>query len=195
MAETKRKGIGKKTRFEVFKRDSFTCQYCGRHAPDVILEVDHIVPISEGGKNSLMNLITSCRDCNRGKGKVRLTNTQELDKQFEEIKALGERREQIKMMAKWREEAELLIQEEVDMVEKATCQKGYHLSDIGRRTARSWIQRFGLNEVLVASEIAMNKHAQGIYDTWGEAYHMIGGICYNRARQREENGKDKNSQF
>ena len=40
MAE--RKPIGKKMRFEVFKRDKFTCQYCGRKAPDVILEVDHI---------------------------------------------------------------------------------------------------------------------------------------------------------
>lgn len=36
----KRKGIPRSIRFEVFKRDMFTCQYCGRKAPDVILEVD-----------------------------------------------------------------------------------------------------------------------------------------------------------
>lgn len=46
MAE--RKTISKKTRFEVFKRDSFTCQYCGRTAPDVILEIDHINPVNNG---------------------------------------------------------------------------------------------------------------------------------------------------
>lgn len=193
MAETKRKGIGKKTRFEVFKRDSFTCQYCGRHAPDVILEVDHIIPVAEGGKNSLTNLITSCRDCNRGKGKIRLNNSQELDKQFEEIKALSERREQIKMMAKWREEVDLLAQEAVDMVEKATCHKGYHLTDIGRRTARSWIERFGLSEVLTAADIAMDKYAKGIYVVWEDAFEKIGGICYNRAKQGGSYGKDKNS--
>ena len=39
MAE--RKPLSKKIRFEVFKRDAFTCQYCGQMAPDVLLEVDH----------------------------------------------------------------------------------------------------------------------------------------------------------
>ena len=66
---TRRKAIPKKVRFEVFKRDKFTCTYCGRKAPDVVLEVDHIIPVAEGGKNDIMNLTTSCRDCNRGKGK------------------------------------------------------------------------------------------------------------------------------
>lgn len=55
-------------RFDVFKRDGFTCQYCGRKAPDVILEVDHIIPVSQGGQDTIENLATSCWDCNRGKG-------------------------------------------------------------------------------------------------------------------------------
>ena len=79
MGEHKRKSIPKSVRFEVFKRDSFKCQYCGASAPDVILEVDHIVPVAEGGKNDMMNLITSCRDCNRGKGKKRLTDRQTIE--------------------------------------------------------------------------------------------------------------------
>jgi 5-methylcytosine-specific restriction endonuclease McrA len=66
-----RKAIPKKLRFEVFKRDSFTCQYCGKSAPDIILEVDHIHPVSRGGEEDITNLITSCFDCNRGKGTVR----------------------------------------------------------------------------------------------------------------------------
>ena len=49
MGENKRKSITKSVRFEVFKRDGFKCQYCGASAPDVILEVDHIVPVAEGG--------------------------------------------------------------------------------------------------------------------------------------------------
>ena len=61
--------LSNKLRFAVLKRDNFTCQYCGRKPPEVILEVDHIIPISEGGETSLDNLITSCRQCNRGKGK------------------------------------------------------------------------------------------------------------------------------
>ena len=54
MANVKRKNLPKKIRFEVFKRDSFTCQYCGRMAPDVILEVDHILPVAEGGTNNII---------------------------------------------------------------------------------------------------------------------------------------------
>jgi 5-methylcytosine-specific restriction endonuclease McrA len=60
--------ISKTLRFSVFKRDSFTCQYCGKMAPDVILEVDHINPVSKNGSGDILNLITSCYDCNRGKG-------------------------------------------------------------------------------------------------------------------------------
>jgi len=59
-------------RFNVLKRDNFTCQYCGQHAPDVKLEVDHIVPIVEGGTNEESNLITSCYACNRGKEGLRV---------------------------------------------------------------------------------------------------------------------------
>lgn len=63
-----RKSLSKKQRFEIFKRDSFTCQYCGRTPPEVILEVDHINPVINGGDNDPLNLITACFDCNRGKG-------------------------------------------------------------------------------------------------------------------------------
>ena len=59
-------------RFEVFRRDSFTCQYCGRRAPKVILHVDHVVPVVAGGTNDLVNLKTACSVCNQGKGARRL---------------------------------------------------------------------------------------------------------------------------
>jgi 5-methylcytosine-specific restriction endonuclease McrA len=69
---SERKSISKKTRFEVFKRDGFACQYCGAHPPEVTLEVDHIVPVAEGGPNEFDNYITACFPCNRGKGAVSL---------------------------------------------------------------------------------------------------------------------------
>lgn len=59
--------IGNAKRFNVFKRDGFQCQYCGRKPPEVILEVDHIIPRSKGGDNDSLNLITACFECNRGK--------------------------------------------------------------------------------------------------------------------------------
>jgi len=57
-----------KQRFEILKRDGFTCQYCGRKPPEVVLEVDHIIAVYNGGTNDRSNLITSCEPCNRGKG-------------------------------------------------------------------------------------------------------------------------------
>lgn len=56
-----------KIRWEVLKRDNFTCQYCGRKAPDVVLHVDHKIPKSLGGTYSMENLITACFACNIGK--------------------------------------------------------------------------------------------------------------------------------
>jgi 5-methylcytosine-specific restriction endonuclease McrA len=68
-----RKAVSKRTRFEVFKRDSFTCQYCGGTPPKVLLHIDHIVAVANGGKNDESNLITSCADCNLGKSSVPLS--------------------------------------------------------------------------------------------------------------------------
>jgi hypothetical protein len=59
-------------RFEVFRRDGFTCQYCGRRAPKVVLHVDHVTPVVAGGTNDLVNLTTACSICNIGKGGRRL---------------------------------------------------------------------------------------------------------------------------
>ena len=59
--------IGKTLRFQIFARDGFICQYCGRRPPDVVLEVDHVHPYSEGGTDEELNLVTACFDCNRGK--------------------------------------------------------------------------------------------------------------------------------
>ena len=65
--KTKRISNKKSKRFKILKRDNYTCQYCGRSAPKVTLEIDHQKPVSKGGTNDINNLVTSCRSCNRGK--------------------------------------------------------------------------------------------------------------------------------
>lgn len=60
--------ISKSLRFEILRRDNYACQYCGGKAPDVELQVDHIMPVTLGGSNNPSNLTASCRDCNIGKG-------------------------------------------------------------------------------------------------------------------------------
>lgn len=63
-----RQAIPRKVRFAMLRRDGFRCRYCGRRPPEVTLEPDHLLPVALGGTNALANLITACRDCNRGKG-------------------------------------------------------------------------------------------------------------------------------
>lgn len=57
-----------KQRFDILERDLFRCRYCGKRAPETDLEVDHIYPRSKGGSDEPDNLVSTCRDCNRGKG-------------------------------------------------------------------------------------------------------------------------------
>ncbi len=56
----------KLTRFEVFNRDRFTCQYCGRETRELTL--DHVMPRSRGGQHSWENLVSACIPCNHRKG-------------------------------------------------------------------------------------------------------------------------------
>lgn len=55
-------------RFKILERDGFTCQYCGRQAPEIVLEVDHKQPRCDDGEDVEENLHATCRDCNQGKG-------------------------------------------------------------------------------------------------------------------------------
>jgi hypothetical protein len=68
-----RKSTGKRLRFEIFKRDHFTCQYCGAQPPDVVLVVDHMTPVATGGLTEATNLITACEACNQGKAGIPLS--------------------------------------------------------------------------------------------------------------------------
>lgn len=97
--------LSPRKRFEILKRDNYTCRYCGRRqvrhlsevecrqammavpqmdtrqemtlrqiglVPDIVLEIDHVVPRSKGGTDDPSNLVTACLDCNRGKAGVPL---------------------------------------------------------------------------------------------------------------------------
>lgn len=61
----KRKAIPPKIRAEIFRRDKHACLSCGATSD---LSIDHIVPVSKGGRNDLDNLQTLCMSCNLAKG-------------------------------------------------------------------------------------------------------------------------------
>jgi 5-methylcytosine-specific restriction endonuclease McrA len=55
------------SRRNLYKRDKFTCQYCGSQPGPSELTVDHVVPRSHGGETSWENCVLACVDCNAGK--------------------------------------------------------------------------------------------------------------------------------
>lgn len=118
MVKSTRKPISKKLRFEIFKRDKFCCSFCGKSAPDVILEIDHIKPVIDGGKNDILNLTTACFDCNRGKGKRKLSDDSAIKKQLKQLEDLQEKRAQFELMTKWKEELEKFDNTFIKYIEK-----------------------------------------------------------------------------
>jgi 5-methylcytosine-specific restriction endonuclease McrA len=56
------------SRYNIFARDRNTCQYCGKKFARSELNLDHVVPRSQGGTSNWENVVCSCHECNRRKG-------------------------------------------------------------------------------------------------------------------------------
>jgi hypothetical protein len=192
-ARPNRKALTKKTRFEVFKRDKFICQYCGRTATEVVLEVDHIVPVASGGGNDVMNLVTACRDCNAGKLHRELSDDSVIAKQHRQLAELQERREQLEMMIAWRTELESadteVLTHLIAHIEKAgEC---YQLNELGRKDVRSWLRTYSYDELITATNIAAEKLLHDstglVYNSsWNEYFSLIPRIAKMRRVQVEK---------
>ncbi len=188
----KRKAIPKSLRFEVFKRDSFTCQYCGRKAPDILLQIDHIRPVSKGGTNDLLNLITSCEDCNSGKSNKELGDNTVIQKQRDQLEALQERKEQLEMMFKWQKSLLELDDKIVDQLSDYWSQLvvGYSLNETGRISLKKLSRKYKLDEIMVSMKIAAEQYLElkdGKYtqESVETAWKKISGICHNRRLEKE----------
>lgn len=59
------------TKHRLFARDRHVCAYCGGHFPELELTVEHILPVSRGGRHEWTNVVTACRSCNTRKGNRR----------------------------------------------------------------------------------------------------------------------------
>lgn len=149
----RRESISKRVRFEVFKRDCFTCQYCGTKAPDVLLELDHVRPVADGGRADILNLTTACVDCNSGKGARLLADNSVVVRQRAQLEILQERRLQLEMVLAWRDELERQTLDTVDEVCARICARcGLAASDGLRVLIRKWLRKFTLIQVLEAVE-------------------------------------------
>jgi hypothetical protein len=180
---SKRKTISQSLRFEVLKRDLFTCQYCGARAPEVILEIDHVKPVAKGGDNSIENLVAACKECNRGKRDKKLSELSEVEKSRKQIEELQEKKNMIDMIIQWKEGLNDQLEYQVDAISEVYFRllgiTDKRFNDNYRKRLKANIKKFGFSEILESTYIAV--------DTYGEAAsNKIFGIAYNRKIEAED---------
>lgn len=179
MPSSRRKALSKKTRFEVFKRDGFKCQYCGAHPPAVILEPDHIKPVADGGTNDMDNLVTACFSCNRGKAANSLSSVpQSLADKAEivresEAQLLGY---QAVMEAK-RERIEEELWRVAEIIDPGSSSQG--MPHDWTASISRFNQKLGVHECLDAANRARAKFKYG----GKRAFLYFCGICWAKIRE------------
>lgn len=176
----KRKGISTRTRFEIFKRDGFICQYCGGHPPQAILHVDHITPVAGGGGNEQSNLITACSRCNFGKAAIPLTVVPQSLK--DQAVLIAEREKQIKGYNAVMQEAEARVERDAWMVLEMLVGKGSSVEREWLTGAKTFIRKLGLSECLLSMDAAMSK----IRHSQRQAFRYFCGTCWKKIKRMEE---------
>lgn len=173
-----RKAISARKRFEVFKRDGFSCQYCGANPPAAILHVDHIVAVSNGGQNDTDNLVTSCDRCNFGKGAVPLSSVPK--SLSEKAREVAEREKQIKGYNAILESRRQRIEDESWMVVNEI--EGKAIDSYDKRnlsSVRIFLERLPLQEVLEAARIANAKFCHSTHTR----FRYFCGICWRKINE------------
>lgn len=180
--------LSKRTRFEVFKRDSFTCQYCRRGTPEVVLEVDHVIPRAEGGPDEMENLVTACYDCNRGKAHIPLTDHAPVPDLPAQTAMIQEREEQVRAYHAMRNErAQRREDDFVDVWNYWFEAWGYRGKEMYKwhlpweTTLRRYTELLGVGEVKEAMDIAAGKFRRQVTSN---AVRYFVGILKRKADER-----------
>lgn len=179
-----RKPIGNAKRFRIFERDGFRCQYCGGTPPTVILQIDHIHPVSKGGDNDEENLVTSCMRCNAGKG-ARVIEPQAIPRDFRSMADdANARAEQLEAYREAVDRLRTQVDLAIDQIgmqfwgnEKSTWNPHDSWGGKCRRQVEKFIDLLGLEEVVTAAELAYAKCAYP-----GQRWKYFCGVCWGRAR-------------
>lgn len=193
-----REPIKKSVRFEVFKRDAFTCQYCGHKSPDVVLEVDHITPVSDGGDNDFLNLVTACRACNSGKSDRPLASTDAIDRRRAQLEDLEDRRQQLEMLHRWHMSLIDLDDQAVDMAQalwfESLGDAGFKWTAVARDEIRKLVKRNGFDTVCAAIREAADAAIKSsrIHDDFdgvcNEWFWKIGRVVSVRKLEQKDPG-------
>lgn len=181
---TKRKPIGNAKRFKTFQRDGFRCQYCGASPPAVVLHVDHVVAVANGGSNADDNLVTACSNCNHGKG-TKSTNQAAMPRDYKLLAA--DTKERAEQLRAYREHLQMFqneMHQAVDMVgSRFWCENMTWAQSAStcRRKVERFIELLGVGEVIEAAKIA---NAQIPDDgRSNQRFSYFCGVCWNRCTE------------
>lgn len=181
-------------RFEVLKRDRFCCRYCGKSAPEVLLEVDHVIPVSAGGTNALDNLVSACATCNRGKGSRLLEEGSGVPTE-QSVDEMHARVKQLRQYRKWLKLQDEDIEKLMDLVYDAWYSAfGFgQVSDKGVRTCawgwpeqasiRGFLKLMPVTEIIEAVWITMRKaRATKVMHKNDSALRYFYAVCHGKIR-------------
>lgn len=157
------------------------------------MHIDHIIPVSKGGTNDLINLVTSCSDCNLGKGATELSDDSIVKKQQKRIKELSDRNEQLEMMLEWRNDLQNIKDKEIEEIKSyigKKCDHLYSVNENGSKKITRWLRDFSILEILESIDIAFEQYYDGSQNSIQIIFSKTPGICNNR-----KNGQSKQSYY
>lgn len=185
--------ISNKQRFEVFKKYNFTCQYCGRRTPEVILEIDHIIPKSRGGTDNIDNLTVSCFECNRGKSGTLLNNILKDKEIHSETLLLAEREMQLAEYNYVREKIRNREDQEITFLREHFCNQfsypGYAEREFDQittiiRYALKVISYVDIMDLIDYSIQRTSQDSRGDYHNTAAAKYLV-GILKNKIKEKK----------
>lgn len=181
-SKTTRKSIGLKKRFNIFERDNFTCQYCGKTPPNCVLEIDHVIPVSKNGTNDDINLLTSCFECNRGKKTKILSNQKMNDKINSDIELMKEKEKQLKSYYAYLKKIKDVGSPEVDIIEEVFQEyfPNIEFTNNFRNSLSYFLEHLTVEFIIKA----MRKSANKCY-SYGHVLRYFCGICHNTIRSNK----------
>lgn len=182
----KRKNLSKRTRFEVFKRDGFACQYCGRTPPSILLVIDHVIAVASGGGNEQANLLTSCEDCNQGKSDIPLTaSLPNIGRQLErerERKEQTDEYNQLLLAQKFQEDGHIK-QLGSAWWKSIEGKDGYIFGPARIPSVRTFVKRLPITKVWEALEIGLQWHHTHKWAGEDRAWLYFCGVCWRMIKE------------
>lgn len=168
--------VSKRTRFEVLKRDNFTCRYC--RETEGKMTVDHVLPTALGGTDEPDNLVAACADCNAGKASTSPTEEMVNDVKSSDAKWAEAIKRAAEMQAAARGRQGEYVKAFVDAWPRSYMPQGYESS-----LASLYEAGLPVSEMLDAIEVAFS--AIGV----DNRFRYFCGVSWRKVRAIQEIAK------